>query len=74
MNTENRKLVMEAVGEAGTYLKDKLQPTPEKLERNPYAHIWHAIKEKFGASYKDLSDDLFPQVLEHVKFVSDNSV
>ena len=74
MNSESKKLVRETVNEAGEYLKDKLPALPEKPERNSYAHVWHAIKEKFGSSYKDLDDSLVPEILEFVKSVRNEVV
>lgn len=57
MNAENRKIVQEAVREAGDYLKDKLPALPQHQVRNSYAHLWRSIKEKMGKTYGDCNDD-----------------
>lgn len=63
MNSENIARVRNAVNAAGDVLKTRLQPTAEHPERNAYAHLWRSIKNTFGASYKDLSDDVVEEVL-----------
>lgn len=73
MNIESKKLIREVVYEVGEYLKDKLPSTPEKPARNSYAHVWHAIKEKFGVSYKDLNDAQVQDVINYVQFLKNNS-
>jgi hypothetical protein len=68
MNQENRKIVLEAARLAGDFLKGKLAPIDGHPVRNSYAHVYHAIKEKFGKSYKDCDDD---QVQSMLTFIDD---
>ena len=37
--------------------------------RNAYAHIALSIKEKFGKSYKDISDDKLDEVFIHIEYL-----
>ena len=37
--------------------------------RNAYAHIALSIKEKFGLSYKDLSDDKIDEIILHIEYL-----
>ena len=51
---------------------DKLQPLlkPSRLHpngRNAYAHIALSIKEKFGKSYKDITDDKFDEINSYIE-------
>lgn len=63
MNEKNVKLIRSAVNSTGDELKGKLQPHPDHPERNPYAHIWRTIKEHYGVSYKELTDDKVEDIL-----------
>jgi hypothetical protein len=31
--------------------------------------VWHSVKEKFGASYKELPDELVDEVVEFVESI-----
>jgi hypothetical protein len=66
MNAENRKIVQEAVREAGDYLKDKLPTLPQHQVRNSYAHLWRSIKEKMGKTYSECDDADLPHILSIV--------
>jgi hypothetical protein len=72
MNDENAKLVREAVKEAGDFLQDKLPPHPSHAKRNAYAHLWRAIKEEMGRSYKDCENSDLPAILAIIKRLRDN--
>ena len=37
--------------------------------RNAYAHIVLSIKEKFGQSYKDISDDKIDEIILHIEYL-----
>ena len=70
MNEFNRKKLWELIKSTG----DKLQPLlkPSRLHpngRNAYAHIALSIKEKFGKSYKDISDDKLDEVFIHIEYL-----
>ena len=70
MNEFNRKKLWELIKSTG----DKLQPLlkPSRLHpngRNAYAHIALSIKEKFGKSYKDISDDKLAEVFTHIEYL-----
>ena len=65
-------------------LLEKIQSTVNKLQpllkpsqfhpkgRNAYAHIALSIKEKFGKSYKDLSDDKFNEITSYIEYLLRN--
>ncbi len=68
MNEFNRKKLWELIKSTG----DKLQPLlkPSRLHpkgRNAYAHIALSIKEKFGKSYKDITDDKFDEITSYIE-------
>lgn len=63
MNEENKKLIREAVKEAGDFLQGKLPDLPEHAKRNPYAHLWRSIKQKMGQTYKECYDTDLPIIL-----------
>ena len=65
MNEKNRKHLWQAIVQTGDQLKGKLPNHPNHPKgRNPYAHVAVYIKEHFNCSYKDISDDLFSDVLQ----------
>ena len=69
MNDENRKNLWRLIQLTGDYLINKLPDHPSHPNgRNPYAHVALKIKNYYGLSYKDLSDDK----LEDVKLFLDN--
>ena len=68
MNEFNRKKLWELIKSTG----DKLQPLlkPSRLHpngRNAYAHIVLSIREKFGKSYKDITDDKFDEINSYIE-------
>jgi len=63
MNPENRKRIQEAAGKAGDELKDKLPSLPDFPNRNSYAHVWREIKEAFGKTYKECTDEQVDEIL-----------
>ena len=40
--------------------------------RNPYAHVAICVKNKFNASYKDIEDDKFNEVLNFIEDIKNN--
>ena len=69
MNEENVKKIWTYIQEAGDKLVGKLPPSDYHPKgRNPYAHVALKIKNHYGLSYKDLSDDK----LEDVRLFLDN--
>ena len=73
MNEDNRRKIWKLIQEAGLYLLDQL---PEHANhpkgRNPYAHVAICIKEKFGNSYKDITDEKFQEVVDYINFLKEN--
>ena len=74
MNIENQKKIREIASNIGDELKGKLPALPDHPDRNSYAHVWRSIKEKFGASYKELSDEQVPEIVELLENVRNNPV
>ena len=73
MNKENASKLWKIIQEAGDYLQNKLPPHPNHPEgRNPYAHIAMSIKNKFNASYKDIDDYRFSEVLKFIDEIKNN--
>ena len=40
--------------------------------RNPYAHVALCVKDHFNASYKDISDEKFDEVVKYIEFLKQN--
>lgn len=72
MNSENEAKIRALASAIGDELKGKLPPLPDHPERNSYAHVWRSIKEHFGASYKELSDEQVPEILNLLADVRSN--
>ena len=61
------------IQEAGDFLVGKLPEHPNHPKgRNPYAHVAICVKNKFNASYKDISDEKFTDVLRFIEFLKKN--
>lgn len=69
MNPENEAKIRELATIIGDELSGKLPPLPDHPARNSYAHVWRSIKEKFGSSYKELSDHQVPEIVELLEFI-----
>lgn len=72
MSPENMQKIREAVALGGKALDGNLPPHPEHSSRNPYAHIWHSVKEKMGQSYKECGDDQVEEILDHISYLVNN--
>ena len=68
LNEFNRKIIWEKIQSTGDELQPLLKPSNlHKNGRNAYAHIALCIKEKFGKSYKDISDDKFGEITSYIE-------
>ena len=73
MNDEKARQLWKLIQEAGDYLKGQLPDHPNHPKgRNPYAHVSLGIKEKFNASYKDIEDEKFDEVVKYISFLKEN--
>ena len=73
MNEEKRRQLWKVIVEAGDYLKGQLPNHPNHPKgRNPYAHVSLCIREKFNASYKDIDDEKFDEVVEYISYLKEN--
>ena len=73
MNEENRRQLWKVIVEAGHYLQGQLPEHPNHPKgRNPYAHVAICIKSKFNASYKDIEDEKFEEVINYIEFLKNN--
>ena len=70
MNEESRRKLWKIIQEAGDYLQGQLPDHPKG--RNPYAHVAICVKSKFNQSYKDIDDDKFDDVVQHIEFLKKN--
>ena len=69
MSPEVQKIIYEAAIKAGDELNGKLPPHRfHPKGRNSYAHVSICIKKKFNASYKDINDEKFEEVLSYIEF------
>ena len=70
MNELNKKRVWKKIQLSGEKLQPLLKPSYNHPDgRNAYAHIALSIKEKFGKSYKDISDDKLDEVFIHMEYL-----
>tara|TARA_B100001996_G_C18616731_1_gene576038 strand:- start:10 stop:237 length:228 start_codon:yes stop_codon:yes gene_type:complete len=73
LNKENSTRLWKIIQEAGYYLNGQLPNHPNHPKgRNPYAHVAICIKSKFNASYKDIDDEKFDEVLKYIEFLKKN--
>ena len=73
MKEENRRKLWTLIVEAGDYLQGQLPDHPNHPKgRNPYAHVAICVKSKFNASYKDIEDKKFEEVLKYIEFLKNN--
>ena len=74
MNKENASKLWKMIQEAGDYLKGQLPDHPNHPKgRNPYAHVsLCSEREKFNASYKDIDDEKFDEVVEYISYLKEN--
>jgi len=73
MNEENRRQLWTLIQEAGLYLLGQLPSHPNHPKgRNPYAHVALCVKNKFQASYKDIPDTKYDEVVDYINFLKDN--
>ena len=73
MNEENRRQLWKLIQVAGDYLQGQLPDHPNHPKgRNPYAHVAICVKSKFNKSYKDIDDDKFNDVVQHIEFLKKN--
>ena len=67
LNEENRKIIWKKIQSTGDLLQPLLKPSPfHPKGRNAYAHIAICIKQKFGQSYKDISDEKYKEVIKYI--------
>ncbi len=73
MNKNNKKILLQIIQEAGSYLQGKLPEHPHHPKgRNAYAHIAMSIKIKYKKSYKDIEDSKFNEVKQYIDYLKDN--
>ena len=73
MNKENKIKLWKIIQEAGDFLVDQLPDHPNHPKgRNPYAHVAICVKNKFNASYKDIEDKKFDEVIKYIEFLKQN--
>ena len=73
MSPDKARIIWKLIQEAGDYLQGQLPDHPNHPKgRNPYAHVAICIKSKFNASYKDIEDEKFEQVIKYIEFLKNN--
>ena len=73
MTEENRRKLWNLIVEAGDYLLGQLPDHPNHPKgRNPYAHVAICVKNKFNASYKDIPDEKYDDVIKYIEFLKQN--
>ena len=73
MSPDNARKIWTLIQEAGHYLQGQLPDHPNHPKgRNPYAHVAICVKSKFDASYKDIPDEKYEEVLKYIEFLKEN--
>ena len=73
LNKENANKLWKIIQEAGDYLQNKLPDHPNHPRgRNAYAHVALCVKNKFGLSYKDISNEDYQKVVDYIDFLKIN--
>jgi len=73
MSPDKARIIWKLIQEAGDYLQGQLPDHPNHPNgRNPYAHVAICVKSKFNKSYKDIDDDKFNDVVQHIEFLKKN--
>ena len=73
MNKDIASKLWKIIQEAGDYLLGQLPSHPNHPKgRNPYAHVALCVKNKFQASYKDIPDTKYDEVVDYINFLKDN--
>jgi hypothetical protein len=73
MTEDNRRKLWTLIKEAGDYLQGQLPDHPNHPKgRNPYAHVAICVKSKFNASYKDIEDEKFNEIVSYINFLKEN--
>ena len=73
MSPDNARKIWTLIQEAGDYLVGQLPDHPNHPKgRNPYAHVAICVKIKFHASYKDIPDENFEDVINYIEFLKKN--
>ena len=73
MTEDNRRKLWTLIKEAGDYLQGQLPDHPNHPKgRNPYAHVAICVKSKFDASYKDIEDEKFDEIVNYINFLKEN--
>jgi len=73
VNKENASKLWKMIQDAGLYLHGQLPEHPNHPKgRNPYAHVALCVREKFSASYKDIEDEKFNEVIKYINFLKEN--
>ena len=75
MKKENASKLWKIIQEAGDYLVGQLPEHPNHPKgRNPYAHVAICVKNKFNASYKDIPDENFEDVINYIEFLKESKL
>ena len=73
MTEDNRRKLLTLIKEAGDYLRGQLPNHPNHPKgRNPYAHVAICVKDNFNASYKDIPDEKFNEVVDYIEYLKQN--
>ena len=73
LDKSNKERIWRLIQSTGDELLGKLPEHPNHPKgRNPYAHVAICVKEKFNASYKDIEDEKFDEVIKYIKFLKQN--
>ena len=73
MSPEKSQKLWKIIQEAGDFLKGQLPDHPNHPKgRNSYAHVALCVKDQFNASYKDIPDEKYNEVIKYIEFLKQN--
>tara|TARA_S200000501_G_C20604250_1_gene647292 strand:- start:502 stop:729 length:228 start_codon:yes stop_codon:yes gene_type:complete len=73
LNKENSSKLWKIIQKAGDSLQGELPDHPNHPKgRNPYAHVAICVRDRFGVSYKDISDEQYNEVIDYIEFLKKN--
>tara|TARA_B100000029_G_scaffold54308_1_gene49346 strand:+ start:1872 stop:2099 length:228 start_codon:yes stop_codon:yes gene_type:complete len=73
LNESKARKLWKIIQEAGDYLQGQLPDHPNHPKgRNPYAHVAICVKTKFNASYKDIPNEQFEDVIKYIEYLKQN--
>ena len=70
LDKSNKQRIWRLIQSTGDELFGKLPEHPKHPKgRNPYAHVALKVKDRFGCSYKDITDEKYQEVVDFLYLI-----